>query len=131
MLRLRFPTAYSLRQRLPLWVLVYCLLLQASIPVGYMPGSLATLEGPLVFCGVSVGDALQWIDDPAAEHQAKDRTLCVFSALSPPNALPELDAIQVRPYLAYKPEITPVTALRLHAPPYSLPGARAPPLLFS
>lgn len=70
MLRRHFPAVRSNPQRLLLWVLVFCLLLQASIPMGYMPGSLATLEGPLVFCGVSLDDALQWPDDPAAEHQA-------------------------------------------------------------
>ncbi|WP_020408296.1 hypothetical protein [Hahella ganghwensis] len=123
------PQPRHLCHQLLLTLLLSCLMLQALIPHGYMPGDLAAGEGALVFCGLELNDDPDQVSpqDQDSHYQAESHNLCTFTtfAQSATLSIPDVSNLYTSAittgYTGYDP---PLGVLQ---PTYSLPPSRAPP----
>ncbi len=115
--------------QLLLTLLLSCLMLQALIPHGYMPGNLAEGDGALIFCGLDLSQNADNQDDnnPDSHYQAESHNLCIFSSFAQSAVLSSVGTPDLyisaltNSFTGYDPPAD------LLIPHYSLPLTRAPP----
>ncbi|OZG72441.1 hypothetical protein BTA51_15045 [Hahella sp. CCB-MM4] len=116
--------------QLLLTLLLSCLMLQALIPHGYMPGNLAAGDGALVFCGLDLSQNADNPDDNSQDshYLAEKHNLCAFTSFAQSATLTSFEAPDLyisaltNSFTGYDPPSDLLT------PHYILPLSRAPPV---